>query len=183
MNIKYYTGFLFAIVSFALMSIVISELPMNAFIAEFYLALFLLIVAGVSFYSIAKGNSLGWIFLAVLFAVVLLDSLYLMVYTINRALGFGLIVISVVGFVMSILNTKPKKGKKKAKRTSDIVIEDIEIEKIDNRKTGNSKKKSKGPVKVALTGVKKQKGYLYFIDKDGDISKVKMKRKAKKAKK
>ena len=42
--------------------------------------------------------------------------------------------------------------------------------------------------KVAKVGVKKEPGYLYFVDKDGDISRAKMargaaKKKAKKAKK
>ncbi|MBW3003880.1 hypothetical protein KY328_04215 [Candidatus Woesearchaeota archaeon] len=42
--------------------------------------------------------------------------------------------------------------------------------------------------KVAKVGVKKESGYLYFVDKQGDISRAKMarggkKKKAKKAKK
>ena len=41
--------------------------------------------------------------------------------------------------------------------------------------------------KVAKVGVKKEAGYLYFVDKNGDISRAKMarggKKKAKKAKK
>jgi hypothetical protein len=42
--------------------------------------------------------------------------------------------------------------------------------------------------KVAKVGVKKEPGYLYFVDKDGDISRAKMargaaKKKAKKGKK
>lgn len=35
-------------------------------------------------------------------------------------------------------------------------------------------------MKVAKVGVKKEDGYLYFVDKDGDISKVKMNRGGKK---
>ncbi|MEN3014090.1 MAG: hypothetical protein ABDH23_05720 [Endomicrobiia bacterium] len=34
--------------------------------------------------------------------------------------------------------------------------------------------------KVAKVGVKKEDGYLYFVDKDGDISRVKMARGGKK---
>lgn len=34
--------------------------------------------------------------------------------------------------------------------------------------------------KVAKVGVKKEEGYLYFVDKDGDISRVKMARGGKK---
>ncbi|MFW5990973.1 MAG: hypothetical protein ACOCQX_01965, partial [Candidatus Nanoarchaeia archaeon] len=34
--------------------------------------------------------------------------------------------------------------------------------------------------KVAKVGIKKEDGYLYFVDKDGDISKVKMNRGGKK---
>jgi hypothetical protein len=34
--------------------------------------------------------------------------------------------------------------------------------------------------KVAKVGVKKEPGYLYFVDKDGDISRAKMARGAKK---
>lgn len=34
--------------------------------------------------------------------------------------------------------------------------------------------------KVAKVGIKKEEGYLYFIDKDGDISRAKMMRKTKK---
>ena len=30
--------------------------------------------------------------------------------------------------------------------------------------------------KVAVVGIKKESGYLYFVDKDGDISKAKMAR-------
>lgn len=30
--------------------------------------------------------------------------------------------------------------------------------------------------KVLATGITKEKGYLYFIDKDGDIARTKMKR-------
>jgi hypothetical protein len=37
--------------------------------------------------------------------------------------------------------------------------------------------------KVMKCGVKKQKGYLYFIDKKGDISRAKMARGGKKKKK
>lgn len=37
--------------------------------------------------------------------------------------------------------------------------------------------------KVLKCGVKKQKGYLYFIDKKGDISRAKMARGGKKKKK
>ncbi|MDO8602435.1 MAG: hypothetical protein Q7O04_01115 [Candidatus Omnitrophota bacterium] len=37
--------------------------------------------------------------------------------------------------------------------------------------------------KVLKCGVKKQKGYLYFIDKQGDISRAKMARGGKKKKK
>jgi len=37
--------------------------------------------------------------------------------------------------------------------------------------------------KVAKVGVKKEEGYLYFIDKAGDISRAKMVRKGKKSKK
>jgi len=37
--------------------------------------------------------------------------------------------------------------------------------------------------KVMKCGVKKQKGYLYFIDKQGDISRAKMARGGKKKKK
>jgi hypothetical protein len=37
--------------------------------------------------------------------------------------------------------------------------------------------------KVMKCGVKKQKGYLYFIDKNGDISRAKMARGGKKKKK
>ncbi len=37
--------------------------------------------------------------------------------------------------------------------------------------------------KVAKVGVKKEKGYLYFVDKDGDISRAKMARGAAKKKK
>lgn len=37
--------------------------------------------------------------------------------------------------------------------------------------------------KVAKVGVKKEEGYLYFIDKNGDISRAKMVRKGKKGKK
>ena len=38
-------------------------------------------------------------------------------------------------------------------------------------------------VKVAKVGVKKKDGYLYFVDKHGDISMVKMNRGGKKKKK
>ncbi len=31
-------------------------------------------------------------------------------------------------------------------------------------------------IKVAKVGIEKEDGYLYFVDKDGDISKVKMNR-------
>ncbi len=34
--------------------------------------------------------------------------------------------------------------------------------------------------KVAKVGIKKEEGFLYFVDKDGDISKVKMNRGGKK---
>lgn len=34
--------------------------------------------------------------------------------------------------------------------------------------------------KVAKVGIKKEDGYLYFVDKDGDVSKVKMNRGGKK---
>jgi hypothetical protein len=37
--------------------------------------------------------------------------------------------------------------------------------------------------KVVKCGIKKEKGYLYFIDKDGDVSKAKMARGGKKKKK
>ncbi|MFA5113214.1 MAG: hypothetical protein WC529_02825 [Candidatus Margulisiibacteriota bacterium] len=37
--------------------------------------------------------------------------------------------------------------------------------------------------KVMKCGIKKQKGYLYFIDKKGDISRAKMARGRKKSKK
>ena len=37
--------------------------------------------------------------------------------------------------------------------------------------------------KVAKVGIKKQKGYLYFVDKKGDISRAKMARGGKKKKK
>lgn len=37
--------------------------------------------------------------------------------------------------------------------------------------------------KVMKCGIKKQKGYLYFIDKSGDISRAKMARGGKKKKK
>jgi hypothetical protein len=37
--------------------------------------------------------------------------------------------------------------------------------------------------KVAKVGIKKQKGYLYFVDKNGDISRAKMARGGKKKKK
>jgi len=37
--------------------------------------------------------------------------------------------------------------------------------------------------KVAKVGVKKEPGYLYFVDKDGDISRAKMARGAAKRKK
>ncbi len=37
--------------------------------------------------------------------------------------------------------------------------------------------------KVAKVGVKKQRGYLYFVDKQGDISRAKMARGGKKKKK
>jgi len=30
--------------------------------------------------------------------------------------------------------------------------------------------------KVQKTGIKREKGYLYYIDSDGDVSKAKMKR-------
>ncbi len=35
--------------------------------------------------------------------------------------------------------------------------------------------------KVAKVGVKKEEGYLYYVDKDGDVSRVKMARGRKKA--
>ncbi|MBN2458491.1 hypothetical protein JXB31_05160 [Candidatus Woesearchaeota archaeon] len=38
-------------------------------------------------------------------------------------------------------------------------------------------------IKVAKVGVKKKEGYLYFVDKHGDISMVKMNRGGKKKKK
>jgi hypothetical protein len=37
--------------------------------------------------------------------------------------------------------------------------------------------------KVAKVGIKKEPGYLYFIDKDGDVSRAKMARGRKKSKK
>lgn len=37
--------------------------------------------------------------------------------------------------------------------------------------------------KVAKVGVKKQRGYLYFVDKAGDVSRAKMARGGKKKKK
>lgn len=37
--------------------------------------------------------------------------------------------------------------------------------------------------KVAKVGIKRQEGYLYFIDKQGDISRVKMARGGRKKKK
>ena len=41
--------------------------------------------------------------------------------------------------------------------------------------------------KISIVGVKKEPGYLYFVDKDGDISRAKMargdKKKAKRGKK
>jgi len=36
--------------------------------------------------------------------------------------------------------------------------------------------------KVAKVGIKKEPGFLYFIDKDGDVSKVKMNRGGRKKK-
>lgn len=42
------------------------------------------------------------------------------------------------------------------------------------------KEKGENSKKVAMVGVKKQKGFLYFIDKDGDVSRVPMARKDKK---
>ena len=52
-------------------------------------------------------------------------------------------------------------------------------------KMARGKKKGGKPKKVAKAGVKKQKGYLYFVDKKGNISCAKMVRggKKKKAKK
>jgi hypothetical protein len=38
-------------------------------------------------------------------------------------------------------------------------------------------------IKVAKVGIKKKNGYLYFIDKQGDVSMVKMNRGGKKKKK
>ena len=35
--------------------------------------------------------------------------------------------------------------------------------------------------KVAKVGIKKESGYLYFIDKDGDVSRCKMNRKGRTA--
>jgi len=37
-----------------------------------------------------------------------------------------------------------------------------------------------GMAKVAKVGVKREKGYLYYIDKDGDVARVKMARGGKK---
>ena len=36
--------------------------------------------------------------------------------------------------------------------------------------------------KVLKCGIKREKGYLYYIDKDGDISRAKMERKGRKKK-
>jgi len=47
---------------------------------------------------------------------------------------------------------------------------------------GKGKKAGK-PEKVAKVGVKKQGGYLYFIDKKGNVSRAKMARGGKKRKK
>ena len=38
------------------------------------------------------------------------------------------------------------------------------------------KKGKAGKEKVAKVGVKKEKGFLYFVDKQGDVSKAKMAR-------
>jgi hypothetical protein len=44
------------------------------------------------------------------------------------------------------------------------------------------KKKGGSPKKVAKCGIKRKEGYLYFIDKKGDVSCAKMKRGGKKKK-
>jgi hypothetical protein len=44
-------------------------------------------------------------------------------------------------------------------------------------------KKGGNPKKVAKAGIKRKEGYLYFLDKQGDISCAKMKRGGKKKKK
>jgi hypothetical protein len=44
------------------------------------------------------------------------------------------------------------------------------------------KKKGGSPKKVVKCGIKRKKGYLYFIDKKGDVSCAKMKRGGKKKK-
>jgi hypothetical protein len=49
-------------------------------------------------------------------------------------------------------------------------------------KYGVKDKKMARSIKVAKVGVKKENGYLYFVDKDGDVSKVLMNRGGKKKK-
>jgi len=39
-----------------------------------------------------------------------------------------------------------------------------------------AEKKAEKPEKVKKVGIKKEKGYLYFLDKQGDISRAKMAR-------
>jgi hypothetical protein len=44
-------------------------------------------------------------------------------------------------------------------------------------------KKGGSPKKIAKCGIKRKEGYLYFVDKQGDVSCAKMKRGGKKKKK
>jgi uncharacterized membrane protein len=45
--------------------------------------------------------------------------------------------------------------------------------------TGNKKKNLPGSEKIIRSGIKKEKGFLYFVDKDGDVSKTPMARRDK----
>lgn len=59
------------------------------------------------------------------------------------------------------------------------------IPKVLNSRVVRKKKKDRGDYcmaeKVAKVGVKKEYGYLYFVDKQGDVSRVKMARGGKKS--
>jgi len=141
--IRYLLILFVAGLSFFGLTLMVFALDGTLFVSELYLVLFLLIVVAIALYSISRSIHFGWLLLALVFATVLIDTFYL--YSVTSAsisLLVAVVVITAVGFILSVSFLRPKRRRHKP----PIIIQDMPDDKPKQRKKA-TKKTAKKTVK------------------------------------
>ena len=188
-------GFIFAVF----------DLSGPTFVFQLVVMLLFLLLMVISMAGIYHGSSRGWAALGAILILTIVDIFFIfLILNSFRTSHLITIFFSILGLIVVLLSfqkereeiyedegyydrqekessyyPKTEKDKEKPKK-EEPKVKPEPMQTKSQMNAGSNFMPSQGNV-VAITGIRKEKGYLYFLDKNGDVARVKMARRGQKS--